>query len=122
MNLRVLLQEHSLPGFRPPERGENLCRDEEAQRLARLQKLFSLENATLEFTDEALGAIARKAMARDVGARALRAVVEERMLELMYELPDMEEDNAHFVITEEMVESEKPPTLFDARAPKRESA
>jgi ATP-dependent Clp protease ATP-binding subunit ClpX len=52
------------------------------------QKLFGMENCTLEFTDEALGAIARRAMARETGARGLRAIMEDVMLDLMFDLPE----------------------------------
>ncbi len=53
------------------------------------EKLFEMENAQLEFTAEALRIIAQRAMERETGARALRSVVEELMLEYMYDLPDM---------------------------------
>jgi ATP-dependent Clp protease ATP-binding subunit ClpX len=52
------------------------------------QKLFGIENCTLEFTDEALRAIAKRALARDTGARGLRAIMEDVMLDLMFDLPD----------------------------------
>ena len=58
--------------------------------------LFKLENATLEFAEEALSTIAREAMKRDVGARALRGVVEDLMLELMYELPEAKEQDVTY--------------------------
>lgn len=51
------------------------------------QKLFAYDNVELEFQDEALEAIAQTAMKRDMGARGLRAVVEDTMTELMYEIP-----------------------------------
>ncbi|MFP3937992.1 MAG: ATP-dependent Clp protease ATP-binding subunit ClpX [Phycisphaerae bacterium] len=86
------------------------------------EKFFSLEDCRLEFTDEALRAIARKAMERDVGARALRAVVESLMLDFLYELPENKEEGATYVITPEMVESETPPTLASARKVRKESA
>ncbi len=86
------------------------------------QRLFEMEETALEFSDEALAAIARKALQRDVGARALRAVVENLMLELMYELPDNKEEGATYRITAEMVESDQPPALFAARQRNRESA
>ncbi len=86
------------------------------------QRLFEMEETTLEFSDEALGAIARKALKRDVGARALRAVVESIMLELMYELPDHKEEGGTYRITAEMVESDQPPTLFAAHQRRAESA
>jgi len=86
------------------------------------QRLFEMEGASLEFLPQALQSIAKKAMARDVGARALRAVVEELMLDLMFELPDQKEQGAVYEITEEMVSGQSEATLFTARKPKRESA
>ncbi len=69
------------------------------------QHMFKLEGATLEFSDEALGAIARRALKRDTGARALRAVMDELMLELMYELPDANNDGVTYIIDEASVEN-----------------
>ncbi len=51
------------------------------------QRLFEFENVRLKFSDEALRAIARQAMARKVGARGLRMILEELMLDLMFNLP-----------------------------------
>ncbi len=62
------------------------------------QHLFSLQNAKLTFTGEALEAIARRALQRKTGARALRAILEEVMLELMYELPDQDNSESEYVI------------------------
>lgn len=69
------------------------------------KKFFEMENAELEFTPEALSAVAQKAIKRDTGARALRAVTEELMLDLMYDLPD---DNGvtKYVIDKDIVEGE----------------
>ena len=86
------------------------------------QQFFHMENTVLEFTDDALHAIASKAMKRDVGARALRAVVEEMMMGMMYDLPEQKEDNAVYRITAEMVNGQVAPTLFAARQVKKESA
>jgi len=86
------------------------------------QRLFELENATLEFTGEALRAVAERALGRDTGARALRSIVEELMLDLMYELPEQKEDQAEYEITEKMVRGEISPSLFAARKAKKESA
>ncbi len=55
------------------------------------QRLFEMENCQLEFTDEALRAIANRALIKGTGARGLRSIVEEAMLDIMYELPDQEE-------------------------------
>jgi ATP-dependent Clp protease ATP-binding subunit ClpX len=57
--------------------------------LKQYQKYFELEKVRLKFTDDAVAAIAREAMKRGTGARGLRAVLEEVMLEVMYELPSL---------------------------------
>ncbi len=67
------------------------------------QKFFEMENAELEFSDDALTALARKALQRDTGARALRAIAEELMVDLMYRLPE-EPKPARYVITRDIVE------------------
>jgi ATP-dependent Clp protease ATP-binding subunit ClpX len=66
------------------------------------QKFFRLEGNELEFTQGALEQIAARALKRDTGARALRAVCEEVMLDLMYRLPDQQQ-GGKYVITEEVV-------------------
>ena len=67
------------------------------------QKIFRMENSELEFTPGALILIAERALKRDTGARALRAVCEEIMLDLMYKLPDQQQ-GAKYIITPEVVE------------------
>ena len=62
------------------------------------QHMFDVEGATLTFTDDALEAIGGEAKKRDTGARALRAVLEELMVTLMYDLPDLDNDGAEYVI------------------------
>jgi len=57
--------------------------------LKQYQKYFELERVRLKFTDDAVAAVAREAMKRGTGARGLRAVLEEVMLEIMYELPSI---------------------------------
>ncbi len=86
------------------------------------QKFFEIENTQLEFTVEAFREIAKKAMKRDVGARALRAVVEELMLDIMYDLPEQKEEHETYEITADMVTGKTVPTLFSAREQKKESA
>ena len=84
------------------------------------QKFFEMENAELEFTDDALHAMAQKALKRDTGARALRAITEELMVDLMYQLPE-EEKGAKYVITRDIVEGKA--DLFTAKKrAKKESA
>jgi ATP-dependent Clp protease ATP-binding subunit ClpX len=65
--------------------------------------LFEFENVRLKFSDEALRAIARQAMARKVGARGLRMILEELMLDLMFNLPSQKKLK-EFEVTREMVE------------------
>jgi len=67
------------------------------------QRLFEFENVRLKFSDEALRAISREAMARKVGARGLRMILEELMLDLMYQLPSQKKVK-EFEVTKEMVE------------------
>ena len=67
------------------------------------QRLFEFENVRLKFSDEALKAVSRQAMARKVGARGLRMILEELMLELMYHLPSQKKVK-EFEVTREMVE------------------
>ncbi|TWT61105.1 ATP-dependent Clp protease ATP-binding subunit ClpX [Rubinisphaera italica] len=70
------------------------------------QKLFSMEDATLEFTDEALQAIAHKAAQRETGARSLRSVLEGVVFDLLYDLPD-QGHGKKYLITPEMVRGEQ---------------
>ena len=67
------------------------------------QRLFEFENVRLKFTEDALHAIAREALARKVGARGLRMILEELMLDLMYHLPSQKRIK-DFEVTSEMVE------------------
>ncbi len=70
------------------------------------QKLFEFENVRLKFTDEALDAIALLAMERKVGARGLRMILEDLMLDLMYYLPSYKKVR-EFLVTKEMVMTQK---------------
>ena len=68
------------------------------------QKLFEYENVKLRFTDDALEAIAESAMSRKIGARGLRMIIEDLMLDLMYQIPGQKKAR-ECVITREMVVS-----------------
>jgi len=70
------------------------------------QKLFEYENVRLKFTDDALEAIASLALERKVGARGLRMILEDMMLDLMYYVPSYKKVR-EFVVTKEMVLSQK---------------
>jgi ATP-dependent Clp protease ATP-binding subunit ClpX len=67
------------------------------------QRMFEFESVKLRFSDGALAAIAREAMLRKVGARGLRMILEELMLDLMYHLPSQKRVK-EFEVTKEMVE------------------
>ena len=86
------------------------------------QHFFTMENATLEFTPKAIERIAAKALAHDTGARALRRVMEDVMLDIMYDLPEAKSDGAHYVIDGSVVDSPKQFRLSDLKQPKKESA
>jgi ATP-dependent Clp protease ATP-binding subunit ClpX len=75
------------------------------------QKLFHFENVKLEFTDDALRAVAREAMKRKSGARGLRSILEHIMLDLMYDIPSRP-STRECVITEESVLQKGPPLLI----------
>ena len=78
--------------------------------LKQYQKLLELDEVKLEFTDAALEAIAEKAMEKDTGARALRSIIEEFMLDIMYEVP--KDDNIGKVtITEEYIKGTGGPII-----------
>ena len=75
------------------------------------QKLLELDNVELEFKDEALRAIAKKAIERNTGARGLRSIVESTMMESMYEVPSRD-DVKKVVVTKESVEGTEEPILI----------
>ncbi len=75
------------------------------------EKLFAIDHVDLEFTDDAVDAIADQAMLRGTGARGLRAIMEEVLLNVMYDVPS-QEDVAKVVITGEVVSDNVNPTLI----------
>ena len=75
------------------------------------QRLFEMEGVNLRFTDSALTAVAKKAVDRKSGARGLRAIIEKCMLEIMYELPSID-DVKECVISEEVVLNKEDPILL----------
>ena len=85
------------------------------------QRLFEMENAGLEFTDDAMIEIVKLALKRKVGARALRSVMESLMLDLMYDLPETKKDGDTFVITADMVTGRTEATLATARKKTKKS-
>lgn len=75
------------------------------------QALFNLEGVELEFRDEALNAIAKKAMARKTGARGLRSIVEGALLDTMYDLPSLDSIEK-VVVDESVIEGQSAPLLI----------
>ncbi|MFT8395658.1 ATP-dependent Clp protease ATP-binding subunit ClpX [Propionibacterium sp.] len=73
-------------------------------------KLFELDGVSLEFTPEAVEAIAAKAIDRGTGARGLRAILEETLLDVMFEVPS-HDDIAQVLVTAELVRGEEPPVM-----------
>jgi len=91
--------------------------------IKQFQKLMGMDNVQLEFKPDAIRAIAREAYRRKTGARALRGIVEELMLDIMYELPSRK-DLKRCMITREMVEQRSTAELIlhPSSLPKPESA
>ncbi|MDX6258009.1 MAG: ATP-dependent Clp protease ATP-binding subunit ClpX [Frankiales bacterium] len=83
------------------------------------RKLFELDGVELEFSDDALEAIAEQGILRGTGARGLRAIMEEVLLSVMYDIPSRK-DVARVVITRPVVLEHVNPTLVPREAPKRE--
>jgi ATP-dependent Clp protease ATP-binding subunit ClpX len=83
------------------------------------QKFFRLEGSELEFTPDALELIAERALRRDTGARALRAVCEEIMLDLMYRLPE-QQPGGKYIINGDVVEGRE--SLFNLRPERRKES
>ena len=77
------------------------------------QKIFAMDGVDLVFTKEAIASIAREAQKRKTGARALRSIMEENMLDIMYEIPSLS-NVTKCIITPEVIESGETPTLIHA--------
>ncbi len=82
------------------------------------KELLAMDNVELEFDDEALKTIAKRAIERKTGARGLRSIIEETMLDIMYEIPSRE-DIEKCLITKDTVENKGEPTLVLSDAKKR---
>ncbi len=85
------------------------------------KKLFELENVGLTFDPEALSAVAQRAMKRGTGARGLRAILEEVMTDIMFDLPSRD-DVREVVITKECITDGLPPLMVTARAREKKGA
>lgn len=81
-------------------------------------KLFSIDGVELEFTDDALKAIARKAIKNDIGARGLRTIIEEFMQDIMFEIPS-NKNIAKIIIGENVVMNGEPPEVIPCSGEKK---
>ena len=85
------------------------------------QRLFELEDTNLNFTDDALDAIAKRAIERKTGARGLRSILEEILLDTMFDLPGLDEVT-EVVVNEEAVSSESNPLMIYAESKKEDQS
>lgn len=80
------------------------------------QKLFSFDNVRLKFTDSALAAIAKKSVQRKSGARGLRSILEEIMLDVMYEIPSQKGIKECLITEDTVMKKEKPILIYEKQA------
>nr|MBA3327140.1 ATP-dependent Clp protease ATP-binding subunit ClpX [Solirubrobacterales bacterium] len=80
------------------------------------QRFFSFDGIELVFSDDALVSVADKALARETGARGLRSIIEETLLEVQFELPSRR-DVKKCVVTKETIDKGLSPTLVTEAAP-----
>ncbi|HXX81946.1 MAG TPA: ATP-dependent Clp protease ATP-binding subunit ClpX [Thermodesulfovibrionales bacterium] len=80
------------------------------------QKLLSLDNVRLRFTDTALSAIAKRAIQRKTGARGLRAILEEVMLDVMYEIPSQKAIKECLINEDTILKRERPILIYEKKA------
>ncbi|MDI9370117.1 MAG: ATP-dependent Clp protease ATP-binding subunit ClpX [Synergistota bacterium] len=80
------------------------------------RKTFSMEGVDLEFTHEALLSIASKASSKNTGARGLRSILENLMMDLMYEIPSSKKPVSRVIITKEAVEDGMPPVKEESKS------
>ena len=78
--------------------------------MKQFQKLFEMDGVKLKFAKSALNAVARKALERESGARGLRAILEEAMLDIMYEVPS-KSGIKEVVVSDETINAGEPPLI-----------
>jgi len=81
--------------------------------IKQFQKLFEFEDVKLRFTDDAVKAIAHEAVERKSGARGLRAILERSMLDIMYEIPSLENISECVINEDVILEKEDPIILYE---------
>ena len=88
----------------------NILTEPKSALIKQYKKMFDMEDVAIKFTDDALTAIAKKAIARKTGARGLRAIMEELLLDLMYDVPGAE-DISEVIINGEVVDGKAQPVI-----------
>jgi ATP-dependent Clp protease ATP-binding subunit ClpX len=89
--------------------------------IRQFQRLFQLDNVRLEFTPEAIQAVAREAMHSNMGARALRTILEETLMDVMFDLPSRP-DISHWTVTEEQIRGRNKGASIRLQGTDREAA
>jgi ATP-dependent Clp protease ATP-binding subunit ClpX len=84
------------------------------------QKMFELDDVVLEFKDSSLQAIAEEAIKRNTGARGLRAIMEEVLMEVMFELPSRDDISRCIITREVILKREKPILVTREKRKKKE--
>ncbi|MBN2373068.1 ATP-dependent Clp protease ATP-binding subunit ClpX [bacterium] len=93
----------------------SILKDPKNALVKQYQKIFEFENTRLRFEDDALLAVARKSVKKGTGARGLRAILEDVMMDIMYELPS-QESIKECVITEQVIDKKQTPVLLYEKA------
>ena len=83
------------------------------------KRYFDMEGVKLTFTDDALEAIAKKAISKKTGARALRSILEEIMLETMYEMPSVKDISECIITKESVIDKKSPELVKSSKKPKK---
>ncbi|GIT43718.1 MAG: hypothetical protein Ct9H300mP11_16540 [Chloroflexota bacterium] len=85
------------------------------------QHLFRIDNVDLEFTEDALEAAAERALNHQTGARCLRYVIEDTLLDVMYDLPSIDQA-VRCIVSREAIEGKSPPNLYGIKGGRSQSA
>ena len=94
----------------------SVLKDPKNALIKQYQKIFEMEKVKLKFTEDTLAAIAKKAIAQGTGARGLRAILEDAMLDIMYDLPSQSSTVKECVITKDVIKGKGTPILLYEKA------
>jgi len=94
----------------------SVLKDPQNALIKQYQKIFEMEKVKLKFTEDTLAAIAQKAITQRTGARGLRAILEEAMLDIMYDLPSQSSTVKECVITKDVIKGKGTPILLYEKA------